>query len=513
MIQRSTGIFHAAVLCLGTTVLCSGVAAQTGATLTVDKAAAASVVIDPTRTLRPQVPATLFSFNMPHIGFERDLWSKKTQTVKPTAASALAPFVGSFFRYPGGLLSNHFDANNAMLTHSERMRRISAGGRAADYPSFGVGEYTELLRSLAAQPWFALNIQGGGTISSPQEWPSSRVAGMNKALAQFLKTRTPWTSTRYYQLGNELDRSHYQWEHSKYVNRARDTINAVRSVDPQAKFVAFMREFNWRYKSPRSGTSRADEFFRDVLRALPMINDFSLHFYYDGALKPGARFVTVPHVVEKIGKALHYAKAARPGENFNVWITEHAKRVYLNGGPQGVTNALDTGLAIGDFLIAMMQLPEVKGAAVQGLEGKPRDMFFGDLKPTPALATLSVLRAQPYPRARASKTYSPNASGYPGGYDTRAVGFTDATGRKLAVSVINRATSAKNFEIQFAPFKSKAVRMKHYYVAGPAGVAPVKVEQNYKLMLKPAAVSKRFSSRGTLTVALPPASISTIVFE
>lgn len=513
MTQRSTGACYAAAVCLSTSLLCTSVSAQTSATLTVEYAAAAKVLIDPSRTIRPQVPATLFSFNAPYIGFERDLWIKKTQTLKPAAASALAPFLGAYFRYPGGLLSNHFDANNAMLPHSERMQRISTGGRAADYPSFGIGEYANFLRTLNAQPWFALNIQGGGTINSPQEWPSSRVAGMNKALAQFLKARTPWAATRYYQLGNELDRSHYQWEHSKYVSRSRDTINAVRSVDPQARFVAFMREFNWRYKSPRSGTSRADEFFRDVLRGLPMINDFSLHFYYDGALKPGAPFVTIPHVVEKIGKALRYAKAARPSENFNVWITEHAKRVYLNDGPKGVTNALDTGLAVGDFLIAMMQYPEVKGASVQGLEGKPRDMFFDDLKPTPALATLSVLRAQPYPRVLASKSYSPNASGYRGGYDSRAVGFTDATGQKLAVSVINRATRSNSFEIHYPPLKGKSLRMKHYYVAGPAGVAPINVERNYTLMLQPAAVSKQFSSRGTLSVSLPPSSISTIVFE
>ena len=49
---------------------------------------------------------------------------------------------------------------------------------------------------------------------------------------------------RYYELGNELDRSEYQWSHEKYIERARGTIEAIGEVDQDARFVAFLREFD-----------------------------------------------------------------------------------------------------------------------------------------------------------------------------------------------------------------------------------------------------------------------------
>lgn len=481
--------------------------------LAVDSASSARVVIDPSRTVRAQTPSTLFSFNMPYLPFQRDLWDWSRNQVKTPVVRDLQAFAGSVYRYPGGLLSNHFNADNAMLPLATRIQKVREGARGADYPRFGVGEYLTFTKAVGGTPWFSLNIQGDGTHTNPVEWPSAKMAQINKELAQFVKARTPGASVRHYQLGNELDRAHYQWPHSKYVSRSRDSINAVRSVDSNARFVAFLREFNWRYRYGKTGTSYAQSLFNDVLKGLPMVNDFSLHYYYDGRTAPNERYWHVPLVIDKINKGLAYAKNARPGGDFRIWITEHSKRVLQSGGTPEPVTRLDAGLGLGDFLLAVMQIPEVKGTAVQGLQGTPRRVFFKDLKWTASLAALRVLRSQPYERVVASKTYSPNSSGYPGGYDIRAVGFTDSTGSKLGVSAVNRATKSQSLQIKYARFAGKSVRMKHYYVAGPAGVAPIKVERNYRLVLNPGSVEKRFNSSGVLTVMLPPSSVSTIVFE
>jgi len=503
------------VIALGLSLLVPTATAFAAEPWVVQPAAQARVVIDPSRTIRPQVPATLYSFNMHYIGFEKEAWDKTRQQPKPAIANQLATMPGSFYRYPEGLMSNHFSWENSVLPLPIRQQKRKSGGGMAQYPFFGLGEYLGMVKNLGGMSWFAVNLVGGGTYKSPIEYPSSTIAASNKQLALYMKNSTPNATVRYYQLGNELDRTWYEWPHSKYVSRARDTINAMLSVDPNARFVAFMREFNWTYKHNQVGTtSTADALFRDVLRGLPMVNDFSLHFYYDGKLSPTSKFITIPDVMSKIQKALGHARDARPGDNFNVWVTEHSKRVYLSGGTPEPTNALDTGLSMGDFLIGVTQMPEVKGAGAQALQGNPRHLFHTpDLMATPAFAALRVLKAQPFPRVVASQTFSPNSSGYPGGYDVRAVGFTDATNSKLAVSAVNRATKFQTLQIQFAPFKDKAVGMKHYYVAGKAGVNPMHIERDYTFQVTPGTTTVRFSSTGTITLTLPPASVSTIVFQ
>lgn len=503
------------VIALGLSLTVASGSAVAAEPWIVNSASQARVVIDPNQTLRPKVPKTLYSFNMHYIGFEKEAWDKTTHQPRPAIVGQLANMPGSFYRYPEGLMSNHFSWENSALPLATRQQKRRSGGGMAQYPFFGLSEYLTMVKNLGGMPWFAVNIVGGGTYKDPIEYASSTLAASNKQLALYMKERTPTATVRYYQLGNELDRTWYEWPHSKYISRARDTIDAMSSVDPNARFVAFMREFNWTYKHNQRGTtSSAQSLFNDVMRGLPMVNDFSLHFYYDGRLSPDSRFITIPDVMEKIQKGLAFARAARPGDNFNVWVTEHSKRILLSGGAPEPTNALDTGLSMGDFLIGVTQMPEVKGAGAQALQGNPRHLFHTpDLQPTPAFAALRVLSAQPFPRVVASRTFSPNNSGYPGGYDVRAVGFTDDTNSKLAVSALNRATQVQLLQIEFAPLAGKAVTMKHYYVSGKAGVNPVTIERNYNFQINPAAVSTRFTTAGTFMVVLPPASVSTFVFE
>ena len=90
-------------------------------------------------------------------------------------------------------------------------------------------------------------------------------------------------SPRNYQLGNELDRAEYQWPVEKYVERSQLTMNAISEVDPDARFVAFLRDFDWTYKGTQRlrGKSKFTDLIPEVLQGLPAVNDFSLHFYYD----------------------------------------------------------------------------------------------------------------------------------------------------------------------------------------------------------------------------------------
>jgi hypothetical protein len=512
MIKRAITI-RSVVAGAGILVCCDAVVAQSAEILNVEPAAAARVVLDPKRTIRSNTPNTLFSYNVPHILFEKDLWDRRNARVKPKVLSELQRVPGSFYRYPGGLMANHFDWEKSALSLGSRLQKRAAGERNADYPLFGIGEYLKLVGDAKGMPWITLNLLGEGTLAKPVEYSSTRMASSNKRLAEYMMARTPNATARYYQLGNELERTHYQWSHSKYISRSRESINAILAVDSRARFVPFLREFNWKYRYPMSGVSKATDFVTDVLRGLPMVNDLSMNIYYDGRLKPTSRYVAVPAMLSRANKLLGMAKQARPGENFRLWVTEHSQRAYGVNGKAVSHTALGTGLSVGDFLLGLMQMPQVRGASVHGLQGTPRRMFYSDLQPTAALRTLQVLSKQPYPRVIASKSYSPNSSNYPGGYDVRAVGFTDATGAKLAVSAVNRATKAQALQINYPRFKAKAVALKHYYVAGSAGASAGSIERGYKLALNPAAVNKRFGDTGKLSVMLPPSSVSTLVFQ
>ena len=501
----------ATLIALGALVTSPLAFAQTTPVWTVQSATQARVVIDPSTTIRAQLPRTLYSFNMRYNQFERELWDTSSNKVKQPITDALLPMPTVFYRYPGGVVANHFEWEKAALPLANRQTLRRSGGGINTYPYFGPKEYLNWMSSIKGTGWWTLNLLGRGSVDNPIELPSATMAESNKKLAQFLKNSYPAQTKWMYQLGNELDRNHYEWPHEKYVSRSRDTINAILSVDSSAKFVPFMRNFTWKYKT-RSGSSTAQSFFNDVMKGLPMVNDFSLHFYYDGKLSPTAGYQTVNNQIESVQKALTMAKAARPG-TYNVWITEHSKRLYLSGGTSPSPNALDTGIGVGDFLLAMTLVPEVKGAGLQALQGDRSAFFANTLTGTPAFWSLRMLETQPYDRVLSSRTWSPNKSAYPGGYDVRAVGYTDSTGNKLGVSAVNRHNQPTTLEISYAPFKSLSKAVKHYHMSGAAGANPATIERNFSLVTAPTSATKTFSSNGTLTVTLPPSSVSTFTFE
>jgi len=164
----------------------------------------------------------------------------------------LKPLAGSMYRYPGGLPSNAFNWQASVIDYDRRVEKRIAQGNLSVNTYFGVGEYLQFIKDVrASAPWFTLNLIGGGSLQRPIEWSSATVANSNQGLARYIVERTPEQSVRYYQLGNELDRNKYQWSYNKYVSRSRDTINKISAVDPKARFVPFMRDYNWKYEPPK----------------------------------------------------------------------------------------------------------------------------------------------------------------------------------------------------------------------------------------------------------------------
>ena len=243
--------------------------AQQDPVLTVLPGSQPKLVVDPDRTVRIWVPSRLYSANMQYNMFDWKHWDTTNRKVKASVLNDLKDLNGAMYRYPGGLPANTFDWEASVVDYDIRVENRKFGVNRSLNTYFGVEEYLHFIDDVSTgTPWYTLNLIGGGKEPDLIEWPAWQVGQSNERLAQLILQRTPNAKFRYYQLGNELDRNHYQWPHSKYVHRSLASINRILAIDPQARFVPFMREFNWTYKAPLSGVSKVQDYFNDVMNGV-----------------------------------------------------------------------------------------------------------------------------------------------------------------------------------------------------------------------------------------------------
>lgn len=484
----------------------------------------AFIMVDGGKVVRTQLPAELFGFNIRWTHFERDLWDERKGEVRPRVIEELRAFPGVLYRYPGGLVANYFDWEPTLQSLAVRIAGNAKRKPVELVPQFGVDEYARFVKAVDGRLWYTLNLGGVRLGGVPGEKPEAIVADSNKKLAKHLLEFGSWgDGPHYFELGNELDRSTYQWPHAKYVSRSMASIKAITSVDDEARFVAFLREFNWRYKPPAApGMSRYDDFIKDVLTGLPMVNDFSLHLYYDGVLNEGGKYFHIADAVEKLGKAFDVAQRVRGGQPVRVWVTEHGRRVPSEKRDEDtakvLTSNLSATLSTGDFLIAMAQQPMVAGACWQAVHGVARQLFdasvkYGDLRPRPLLLGMRLLFLTPDWSVLSTQSRSDNHSGYPGGYDVRAAAFTNPARDAIVVWAVNRSSQPTRAEMALKGFALKQAMLKHDYIAGKPGVSADDPKEDYVFELDGKEVPASFSAPGVLTLTLPPSSLSRVTLK
>jgi len=486
--------------------------------LTVLEGPQAAIIVCPEVVVREQLPPTLFGFNVNHYYFERDIWNSQSKSAAPKVAAALSVFNGGLYRYPGGLIANRFAWEAALGNLAGRQALKSVKWDDPAPVVFGVDEYLNFVEGVGGQPWFVLNLAGWDETELYPELDADIMADSNGRLAAHVLQRLGTAEPRYYQLGNELDRAQYQWSHAKYVDRARRTISAMHAADPGARFVAFLREFDWNYRGSEKsrGTSRYQDFIRDVLTGLPDVNDFSMHFYYD-ARDTTEKYRRLPWRLRQFRFAIDEAKKYRPDDELDVWITEHARGIDFGQmkarEARPYTSNLAAAVSTGDFLIALAQIPEIQGASWHGLNAMPWELFKAnrDLEPSAVYWGLRVLREMQLPRVIGTWTVSPNRGGYQGGYDIRAVAFSDAAAGQLGVWAANRHNQPTRVELVVEEWSGVTVDVRHLSVAGRAGADPDAPDSAGQLELDRPPVTQEFSAAGRLTLTLPPASLSTII--
>lgn len=459
--------------------------------------------------VRDALPAALFGFNTRHISVQNELWVN--EAFHPGSLDYLRFFPGALYRYPGGLDSNHFWWERAV--GADRLPQKSDIPTPSRPVLFGVDEFLEVVQQAGGEPIYTLNLMGRSETNLTTELTADEMAASNAELARHLLGKV-----NFFQLGNELDRHVYQWPADKYIARSRATMDAILTVNPDARFVAFFRDFDWKYQAPLTGTSQYEDFIRDVLTGLPEVNDFSLQFYYDD---PGMETVQTKNLTRRLDMfqdTMQVASQYRGGEAVGLWITEHSRGINT-GGPKPVKprwplgSNLQGAVSMADFLICLAQLPSVQGAAIWGANATPWELFdtSNGLQPRPTYWGLRALRSMPFATVLRTVTSSPNTVGYGGGYDVRAVGFRN--GEDLGLWAANRARKTKTATVTYLPMAGKVVTVQHTFLAGLENADPNAADAVHVLNFDATPAGASFSADGKLTLELPPSSVSSFLID
>lgn len=153
----------------------------------------------------------------------------------------------------------------------------------------------------------------------------------------------------------------------------------------------------------------------------------------------------------------------------SVWVTEHARTpkgtpVETNWKANWPQSAdLSAAIGIADIAIALAPDPGAKGLFVHSLHGTdgPWPLFHrskdGLIAPSATYWSLRMLRESLLEEVIPTVTKSNNQSGYEGGYDLRAVAFTNQQRDKISVWLVNRASMAITVRMVLADAASRKV--------------------------------------------------------
>ncbi|GJI98700.1 hypothetical protein RugamoR57_54180 [Duganella caerulea] len=435
------------------------------------------------------------------------MWYGTQELVQPNGTPY--PVLTNFLKTTGGVMRYGGSANEASYSICAGAQATRPATKVVDWLgpvkcTFGIPEYVSLVKAT------------GGTVS----WTLADIAGINYKLftsdeldkeatqaATYVKSQAP-TLSRYWELGNELERGKYKWSPEFLASRASQAAKAIRKVDPDAKLVLPLIEFDAPWQPPKK------VFNERLLRAMTQpVNGVAFHLYYDGP--PSG-----PTVSTQLSTVTDAAKLYKTvtGTNAAIWITEHAR------WPQGETlsnwsdfwyrtSDMDGLIGTADFLLTASQIPEVAGVMVHGVRAGPWNLFEKVAGKDPTLTGVGMLystlaASKPSLRMQ-TRTTSKNQSGYPGGYEFRAAAFKTADKKSLAIWMVNRNTAAISVDTLLPASMSGAALTSSTVIdctidAGKCGA------NDFRRASLPSASIRRIASN--VTLKLPARSISVLVF-
>lgn len=494
-----------------------GASGAFGAPIERPAAVRARVDLPDDRVLRPAVPDTFFSFNLNSDTLDADHWDPGLQAFKPGLVEAMRAFPGAFYRYPGGNVANHLAWEWAVGPANGRRPQWAPDGPAPRALRFGPAEYFDFLAAVRGRSWYVLNLVGFDASQPGPERSAEAMAESNARLARLRVDADRSAGPHLYQLGNELDRNRYAWSAERYVERSRATMTAVRAVDPAARFVAFLRDFDLdpsRTRGPRRGIDHAAE----VLAGLPEVDDVSLQVYYDEAADEGERYDLGWRwrLLDRFLAEL----PARAGRPLNVWVTEHARARDLRARGQSrrlrlaTTSGITGAVASADFCLAALQRPVIQATFWHALGGGVWwDLFEPDtnpVRPTPALRVFKLLRENAIGAVLETRTLAQTRPAYAGGYDVRSVVLRGTSPvPHHTVLAANRTTEPATLDVRIPGLSDQTLRAETSSVSAKAPGGDLSTE--LEVVSRSGVIERqRAGPDGRLTITLPALGVSAV---
>lgn len=372
--------------------------------------------------------------------------------------------------------------------------------------NFGLPEYVATLKATGGDTtWTIANLAG----IDYKLFTTDELTAEAKGAAGYVKGLAP-TMTRYWELGNELERGAYKWTSDFLAARASIAGKAIRSVDPDAKLVLPLIEFDASWQPARR------IFNEKLMRAMTVpVNGISLHLYYDGP--PSG-----PSIPTQISNIPDNARIFNTvfGTTAAVWVTEHARWPQGESLPNWSdywyrTSDMEGLMGTTDFVIAASQVPELAGLMLHGMRAGPWNVFDKVAKDKePTLGGIGMLytnlsAAKPAIRLKTS-TISANISQYRGGYDLRAGAFKTADAKTMSVWYVNRNPSSISVANTLPASMANAALISSTIIDCPLAEGKC-AAKDFRLASLSAADIKRSSA--SAQIKLPGRSVSILVFK
>ena len=449
-----------------------------------------------------------FGFNLEILAFQASLWDKDKARPYADVLNFLSAFPGAVYRYPGGTVANAFNWRGAVGPLGLRPPQQLATWAPAAPVSFGIKEYLDFLRNVKGEGWFVVNIYGALGV----EKSAATLAGDAGDLARYL--RTEWgkgsnSLLRSLEFGNELDRTPVFWPPQKYVERAREIMQAMRPLPDDVQTVAMAQDYD-ALKTRLNIT--AVDYNKYVSTELGKLSTtFSAHVYYDG--RPWG--MPIPAMLRTVCR-LHDSLPL----GHNVWVTEHGRTP--KGTPEdpnwkrnwSQTADMGAAISVADMTIALTQYSNIQGTMSHSLVGSgPWPMFHrttvpGHLLPSAVLLSLRLMRESMGDIVLVSASQSGNTSGYEGGYDVRGTVFVNAAHDTYSAWLVNRG-AATDISLQIPAMASHKCDARQASLSSHDETAD---NANGEMRIMPVNRTIRvdFDSDGKARIALPEHSVVTV---
>jgi alpha-L-arabinofuranosidase len=445
-----------------------------------------------------------FGFNINWFGFQSSYWDNKNKIIVNSITTSLKDdFKGAIYRYPGGSVANRFDWEKSIGPVDDRPKQKPVNWHKPVVSFFGFQEFLDFVNSIDGIPWVVNNLYG--------DYEKEDQIGLltNKAKKWANYSIIQKQNIERWEIGNELDRGKYQWSAEKYSNRAKIMGEAIKTIDPNAKFVSMLRDFDV------EGHGSANKYNRQLAKkSLSFTTEFALHQYYDGP--------SITNRLKHICSSINEIKKETE-KDISIWITEHARWPRAKNKPinwnseKYQTYNLQSAISVADYIIAVSGLPEVKSAFYHSLSStdSPWTLFHkvdNSIRRSIVYRSLQILRKNMLSEVLGLDIRSKNNSNYYGGYDIRASVQTNREKTKYNIWLVNRSNSEAKitFKIpQLSSQKKKAVMLSLF----DSNLNRNNMNKRGELFPVSSTLDLMFGQSGEVNIKTPGQSVSTILIQ